>query len=380
MSVQSIQHTSGCEAKEALVSVASSLVQKRFLIGGDGSIAVRLAPYAVSVTALGADKSALTDDMLVSVDFDGLSDRACDSKALPPELPLLLCLFKENPDIKCVIHAYPTCAVILGMEGRGLPAADYTPSVRELGSAELLPDGSVEQLRALTAIARTGHAALLKGNGCLVWGKDCAQALNMLEAMDFSFRVSELAGKNVSSVAAPARTRVTEVPKSEVVADVVRRTMPSCVGKGFPAPFERLVAVAAPECAVPDVPGAERMGIHALKSAEDVVFLKEFLRTPYVHDVAVLGGGMAGLETAEVLVGLGREVRVFAESGRLLTHTEHAAAVKRTLEEKGVRFHEGERVTAFLGRTFVEQLQTDRGCYPCDLCIVSACALGKEDV
>ena len=41
------------------------------------------------------------------------------------------------------------------------------------------------------------------------------------------------------------------------------------------------------------------------------------------------------------------------------------------LEAQGVQFNLGEQVRSFPGRTFVEQVQTNRGTYPCDLCVVA---------
>ena len=44
---------------------------------------------------------------------------------------------------------------------------------------------------------------------------------------------------------------------------------------------------------------------------------------------------------------------------------------RKELEAQGVQFNLGEQVRSFPGRTFVEQVQTNRGTYPCDLCVVA---------
>ena len=45
--------------------------------------------------------------------------------------------------------------------------------------------------------------------------------------------------------------------------------------------------------------------------------------------------------------------------------------VQQALEGEGVQLSLGEAVRAFPGRTYVEQVQTSRGSYPCDLCLVA---------
>ncbi len=45
--------------------------------------------------------------------------------------------------------------------------------------------------------------------------------------------------------------------------------------------------------------------------------------------------------------------------------------IQKELEAQGVQFNLGEQVRSFPGRTFVEQVQTNRGTYPCDLCVVA---------
>lgn len=119
------------------------------------------------------------------------------------------------------------------------------------------------------------------------------------------------------------------------------------------------------------VDGAGRMGVHALRRVDDLLLLREFLRTPYVRDIVVLGGGLSALEVAGAFLQRGRNVRVIDGGKGLLPgfDGEVRARVQRELEEQGIQFSLGERVTAIHGRTFVETVQTDRNTYPCDLCV-----------
>lgn len=43
--------------------------------------------------------------------------------------------------------------------------------------------------------------------------------------------------------------------------------------------------------------------------------MKEYVRTPYVRDIVILGGSYAGLEIAKAFHRLGRNVRIIERTG-----------------------------------------------------------------
>ncbi len=144
-------------------------------------------------------------------------------------------------------------------------------------------------------------------------------------------------------------------------------------GRTFTDGYDKLVVATGALPRIPQVPGAQRVGVQTLKNVEDLIFLKEYLRTPYVRDIVVLGGDWAGLELAKALLKLGRKVRIVTGEQQILPRLdpEVAKRVQEALEAEGVQLSLGETVRAFPGRTFVEEVQTSRGSYPCDLCLTA---------
>ena len=140
----------------------------------------------------------------------------------------------------------------------------------------------------------------------------------------------------------------------------------------FTDSYDKLIIATGSRSLVPQVPGNNRVGVQTFKSVEDLLFLKEFTRTPYVRDICILGGSYAGLEMAKAFLKLGRNVRIIEKERKLLPafDTEVSTLIQKELEANGVQFSLGETVTAFPGQTFIEAVQTNRGKYPCDLCIV----------
>ncbi|MEG2097107.1 MAG: FAD-dependent oxidoreductase [Pseudoflavonifractor sp.] len=146
--------------------------------------------------------------------------------------------------------------------------------------------------------------------------------------------------------------------------------------------FDRLVVATGSRSMPLTIPGAARMGVHPLHRMSDLLLLREFLRTPYVRDIVILGGTLSALELAGAFLQLGRKVRVIDGGAGLLPgfDGEVRARIQRELESLGIVFHLGETVTAFRGRTFVESVQTDRACYDCDLCVPALGALPNSEL
>lgn len=144
-------------------------------------------------------------------------------------------------------------------------------------------------------------------------------------------------------------------------------------GRVFEDHYDKLVVAVGSTNLIPQVPGSDKVGVHSVKSVEDVIFLKEFVRTPYVRDIVILGATWTGLELAKVFLKLGRNVRIIDGNSRILPEFDPDVSelIKKQLELEGVKFSLGETVRSFPGRTFVEQVQTNRNSYNCDLCIAA---------
>ena len=172
MVIQGVTYLSDFEAKKAIIEMARRLEAKGWLVAGDGSMSVRVGPQAVWVTVAGADKAALTQDMLVRVDMNGKAMLSAKPKPLPEDLPIHLKIYQENENAQCVMHTYPACAAVMGMQGQTVQPAAFSPAVRALGRVQLLPAQNVDaQAQAVSLLCRTDKAVLLENDGCLTWGR-----------------------------------------------------------------------------------------------------------------------------------------------------------------------------------------------------------------
>ena len=195
MVIQGVTYLSDFEAKKAIMEKARRLEAKGWLVAGDGSMSVRVGPQAVWVTVAGADKAALTQDMLVRVDMNGKAMLSAKPKPLPEDLPIHLKIYQENENAQCVMHTYPACAAVMGMQGQTVQPAAFSPAVRALGRVQLLPAQNVDaQVQAVSLLCRTDKAVLLENDGCLTWGKTPADAAHLVEALDYYAAVTAKLG------------------------------------------------------------------------------------------------------------------------------------------------------------------------------------------
>ena len=151
MVIQGVTYLSDFEAKKAIMEMARRLEAKGWLVAGDGSMSVRVGPQAVWVTVAGADKAALTQDMLVRVDMNGKAMLSAKPKPLPEDLPIHLKIYQENENAQCVMHTYPACAAVMGMQGQTVQPAAFSPAVRRWDGCSCCPPRTWTRRHRLSA-------------------------------------------------------------------------------------------------------------------------------------------------------------------------------------------------------------------------------------
>ena len=80
--------------------------------------------------------------------------------------------------------------------------------------------------------------------------------------------------------------------------------------------YDRLILASGARAFSPSLAGEEKEGVFVLRRLEDADAILAYLKQ--VEEVAVVGGGVLGLEAAAGLARRGKNVRVFERSGRLM--------------------------------------------------------------
>ncbi|MGN8648278.1 CoA-disulfide reductase [Gracilibacillus sp. HCP3S3_G5_1] len=144
-------------------------------------------------------------------------------------------------------------------------------------------------------------------------------------------------------------------------------------GQMFLDHYDKLLIATGTSAIVPPFDGLQLENIHVLKTMEDGLSLKEKAHQPDIRNVVIVGGGYIGMELAEAMHNLGKNVRIVEQAERILMpfDREITDIVTKHLQEHNVALHVNERVEAFRGKKVVQDVVTSKGTYKADLVILS---------
>lgn len=178
-----------------------------------------------------------------------------------------------------------------------------------------------------------------------------------------------------------------ELRTGEPAIDIDPRERVVVTGKGAHLPYDRLLLAMGCSANVPPIAGATRPGVFTLRSIEDALAIKDRLRFGG-HRVAIVGGGVLGLEVGYNLLKAGNVVEVVEFFGRLLpkqTDPESSRMFQEQLGSMGFHFQLAGRSKEVVGGAGgIEALSLEDGRrVECDTVVISAgvrpnTALGEQ--
>jgi len=137
--------------------------------------------------------------------------------------------------------------------------------------------------------------------------------------------------------------------------------------------YDRLILCCGARAFSPSLSGEEKEGVFVLRNLDDADAILAYSRQ--VEEVAVIGGGVLGLEAAAALTRRGKKVRVFERADRLMRrHLDGAAArlLQDELERQGIRVHLHADVLEIEGKGHASWVRLQSGQrYPAQLVLLS---------
>ena len=143
-------------------------------------------------------------------------------------------------------------------------------------------------------------------------------------------------------------------------------------GRTFEDGYDVLMVATGCNSVSPKIPGADSPFVFYLKSMEDGMLLREITRLKDVARVAVVGGGYIGVEMAEALVHLGKQVTLIEGSTRILSsfEPEFSELAAQELERNGVKVMVGCRVEEIADGGSERAVRTSQGNVGCDMIVM----------
>jgi len=146
--------------------------------------------------------------------------------------------------------------------------------------------------------------------------------------------------------------------------------------------YDRLLIATGAEPLVPELSGNELKGFFALRNFQD--FEKVKLYSKNCNNVAVIGGGLLGLEIASRFINAGKNVTVIEKFETLMPRQLDASAGKilqNILEKNGIHFFMGTGVKKLIGNGAVEKIDLDSNVQiNAELVICSAGIKSKKEI
>lgn len=144
-------------------------------------------------------------------------------------------------------------------------------------------------------------------------------------------------------------------------------------GETFSQQYETLLYAAGAGPVIPPVPGVNLPEVFTLRTMDDGLFLRGRLQEAAAKRIAIIGGGYIGLEVAENLRLLNKEVLIIEKDERLLPHFDpsFSAIIQGEAEKNLIKLHCGEGLVAFRGDGHLQAVVTEKGEYPCDLALLA---------
>ncbi|WP_040210143.1 CoA-disulfide reductase [Clostridium polynesiense] len=144
-------------------------------------------------------------------------------------------------------------------------------------------------------------------------------------------------------------------------------------GEVFEDNFDKLMVASGASAIVPPIKGKELKNVYTLKTLEDSIKLKKTLISKEIKKVAIVGGGYIGVELAESMVKLNKEVCIIEAGERVLNvfDKEISELVQEELRSKGVQIRVKEKVEELIGEEYVKAVKTSENTYNADIVIMS---------
>jgi len=145
------------------------------------------------------------------------------------------------------------------------------------------------------------------------------------------------------------------------------------VRDGKKIPYDRLLIATGSSPRGLDVPGKDLQGIHYLRKIADAEAIRRELSSSR-GPVLLVGGGLIGVKTLQVLIGKKRKIHMVISSDQVLSQMLDKTASDFFLESfraKGVDVHLPTDVRAFFGKERIEGALLSQGTtLPCSMAIV----------
>lgn len=224
-----VKYYSDFEAKKIICEIGKRMYDRGYVAANDGNISVKCGPTTIWCTPTGVSKGFMTPDMLVKIDLEG---NIISGKNKPSsEVKMHLRVYKENPEVKAVVHAHPLVATSFAIAGIQLDKAVLPEAVVLLGTVPVTKyatPGSEDVPNSVAPYCKDYNAVLLANHGALTWGSDAIEAYHRMESLEHYAQILMYTGNIINKSNELNCNQVEELIKIREQLGIKAGGMPPC--------------------------------------------------------------------------------------------------------------------------------------------------------
>lgn len=180
------------EAKKEICEYGRRLYERGFVAANDGNITIKTGENEVWATPTGVSKGYMNPDMMVKISLDG--ELLSKSERKPSsELKMHLRVYKENPNVRAVVHAHPPYATAFAIAGKPLYPDTLAEPMFMIGEIAFAPfgmPGTYEVPDSIAPFCKTHDVALLANHGAIAWGENIEMTYFRMESLEHFCRIN----------------------------------------------------------------------------------------------------------------------------------------------------------------------------------------------
>lgn len=141
-------------------------------------------------------------------------------------------------------------------------------------------------------------------------------------------------------------------PEEQTISDVFGKTYS----------YDRLIIATGAQPFIPPIKGKDLEGVFSLRNLFDALQIRQFAKT--CQQVAVIGGGILGVEAASGLQKIGLSVTLVEIADHLMPlqlDRDCGALLQQVLERRGIKVETGKKVLKILGKIRAEKVVLENG-------------------
>lgn len=199
-------------AAKEILKVGRKLERHEYVVANDGNISVRIGPDEVLATPTGVSKGEMKKKMLSVLSLDGAVLQE-GTVPVSSEVKMHLRVYRENPELRAVVHAHPVTATSFAAAGIPLDESILTEALMAVGSipvAHYALPGSQDVPDSIAPFCTTYNGALLANHGVITWADSLQTAWFRMQWVECYAQVTLITkyiiggGRRLSEAQAPA--------------------------------------------------------------------------------------------------------------------------------------------------------------------------------